>query len=208
MILFFILIFLFFAIITSKIKIEVNNLKIDTRYKKYINKNYEINIIYKIFNLIPILNLKINNRKVKNALSNPTVQEKIQSEKNKIIESRLKIDKNTIEAIKKINLSIRKFKLKIIIGTEDSALTAIIIPLLSTIIAIFLENKVQELNNENYFRISPVYYNQNLIKIDFSGIFELKMIHIINTICILRKRKKGDKDGPTSNRRSYDYSYE
>ena len=208
MILFFILIFLFFAIITSKIKVEVKDFDIDTQYPKYIKENYEVKIIYKIFDKIPILKYTINSEKISKLLTNEKVEKRIEKEKKKLIESRFNIDKNIIKDVKRVKAYIKEFKLKIIIGTEDSALTAIIIPILSTGIAIFLENKIKKLDRNVYFKISPVYHNQNLIKIDFSGIFELKMIHIINTICILSKKRKGDKNERASNRRSYDYSYE
>ena len=58
--------------------------------------------------------------------------------------------------------------------------------------------------------MNPVYQNQNLVNLSVSGIFEVKLRHIINIIYILnRKEKKGVKKYErTSNRGSYDYSYE
>ena len=50
--------------------------------------------------------------------------------------------------------------------------------------------------------------NENLLNIEISSIFQIKMIHIINTICIVNKKRKGDKNERTSNRRPYDYGYE
>ena len=96
--------------------------------------------------------------------------------------------------------------LNIALGTEDAAITAFIIPIISTFIAMFLSKRVQRYNNNQKFSIQPVYINQNLINIEFSGIFQIKMIHIINTICIVKR--KGDKNERTSNRRTYDYGYE
>ena len=52
------------------------------------------------------------------------------------------------------------------------------------------------------------YINKNLLNIEISSIFQIKMIHIINTICIVNKKRKGDKNERTSNRRPYDYGYE
>ena len=68
--------------------------------------------------------------------------------------------------------------------------------------------KVKKYNNRQKFSIQPIYVNQNLINVDFSGIFQIKMIHIINTICMINKKRKGDKNERTSNRRFYDYGYE
>ena len=58
------------------------------------------------------------------------------------------------------------------------------------------------------FNVTPIYNNPNLINIEFSGIFEIKMIHIINIIYILNKKEGVEKNDGTSNRRAYDYSYE
>ena len=87
-------------------------------------------------------------------------------------------------------------------------ITALIIPIISTFIAMFLSQKVKKYNDNQKFLIQPVYINQNLINIEFSGIFQIKMMHIINTIFIVNKKRKGDKNERTSHRRSYDYGYE
>ena len=98
--------------------------------------------------------------------------------------------------------------LKVFIGTENASLTAFIIPVISTTLALILSKNLKKYNHKQIFSITPIYVNQNLINIAFSGIIQIKMIHIINTICILNKKRKGDKYERTSNRRPYDYSYE
>ena len=125
-----------------------------------------------------------------------TIQENIQhAYKNNLIKS-LKIELNEMD-------------LKILIGTENAGMTAFIIPIVSTFLAMFLSKKISRYNNKQIFSVTPVYINENLINIEFSGIFQIQMIHIINTICIFNKKKrKGDKNERTSNRRAYDYSYE
>ena len=112
-----------------------------------------------------------------------------------------------LKATKKINISIKKIKLYIELGTENASLTSIIIPIVSTVIANIFYKKVENYKNQN-FTIKPIYINQNLINILIDGIFEIKMIHIINIIYILNRKKGVNKHERTSNRRSYDYSYE
>ena len=131
-----------------------------------------------------------------------------QSLETKIIENRKNIDKETIKALKNIKIQVEKINLKILIGTENASLTAFIVPVISTIIAITLREQIKKYNENQKFLIQPIYINQNLINIECSGIFEIEMIHIINTICIVNKKRKGDKNERTSNRRSYDYGYE
>ena len=125
----------------------------------------------------------------------------------RVIENRKDIDKNVFKAIKKFNLNIKKINLNLEIGTENAALTAIIIPAVSTSIAILLRNKIKDYENQTFI-VNPIYLNENIVNILFSGIFEIKMIHIINIIYILNNKEGVKKYERTSNRRPYDYSYE
>ena len=195
-------------IITIRIKIKFNDFEFNSQNKEHLNKNYKIEIAMYTFKFIPILKTKITNKKIKKALSNEKIRKKINEQKMKIIENRKDIDIETIKELKKIKIGIDEINLNILLGTEDAAITAFIIPLISTFIAIFLSKKVEKYNDKQIFSIKPIYTNQNLINVEFSGIIQIKMIHIINTICIVNKKRKGDKNERTSNRRSYDYGYE
>lgn len=203
-----ILLIIILMIITIRLKFEFINLKFTSSSKEHLNRNYEIKVILYIFQKIPILKMRINNRKIQNFINNEKIRKRIKQQQIKIIENRKDIDKELIKSLKNIKLEIKEMNLKVLIGTEDASITAFIIPVISTIIAMFLSTKVQKYNDKQIFSITPIYINQNLINIEFSGIFQLKMIHIINTICILGKKRKGDKHERTSNRRSYDYGYE
>ena len=195
-------------IITIRIKFEFINFKFTSLSKEHINKNYEIKVMIYIFQKIPIFKIKINNKKIQNVINNEKIRKKIKQQKIKIFENKQDVDIDLIKALKGIKLEIQEMNLQIKIGTEDASITAFVIPVVSAIIALFLSQKVQKYNDKQIFSVMPIYMNQNLINIEFSGIFQLKMIHIINTICILGKKRKGDKNERTSNRRSYDYGYE
>ena len=208
MVFLFILLIIVLMIITIRIKYEIKELKFKSLEKDHFNKNYEVKIIIYTFNFIPILKLTITNKKIKKTLSNEKVRKIIDKQKTVIIENRKDIDIKAIKEIKNIKIKIDEMNLNIQIGAENASITAFIIPIVSTFIAVFLSKQIQEYNNKQVFSIKPIYINQNLINVEFSGIFEIKMIHIINTICILSKKRKGDKNERTSNRRSYDYSYE
>lgn len=208
MVFIFILLIIILMIITIKIKIEFKDLKFSSQNKEHLNKNYKIEIVIYTFNFIPILKFKITNKKIKDALNNEKIKKMINNQKTNIIENRKDIDVKAIKKIKNIKIEIDTIDLNISLGTEDAAMTAFIIPVISTFIALFLSHRIKKYNDKQGFLIKPIYINQNLINIEFSGIFKIKMIHIINTICILSKKKKGDKNERTSNRRSYDYGYE
>ncbi len=208
MVFLFVILVIVLAIITLKIKVEVENVRFNSYEKNHLRNNYKVNIKIYILGRLPIFKIKIDNNKIKQLIKNDIIMDKVKFEKNKIMLNKNDINMKTLKTLKNIKIDIKKLNLDINIGTENAALTAIIIPILSTILAISLRKHINKYNQNHVFKITPIYINQNLINIDFSGIFEVKMIHIINTICILKKERKIDKYERTSHRRPYGYSYE
>lgn len=194
-----ILLFLF-----SKIKIEIENLKFTSqRQPRHINQDYKLIIKLCILKKIPIIKINLTKTRLEK------IELKKQIEKINIEElmANKQFDFKIIKAFKRLNIDIDNINLKIEMGTENAALTAIIVPIISTILSIIFSRKIKKEQNQK-FEIKPIYINQNLINILFSGIFEIKMIHIINIIYILNKKEGVDRNERTSNRRTYDYSYE
>ena len=185
MVFIFVLILIIVLLVFSRIRIEVINFKFSSQTKRHINKDYKVIIKLCILKKIPIL--KVNITKTK--LEKMKIKEKIKNIDFKIIQNKNKFDKNAIKAIKKSNININKINLNLEIGTENATLTSVIVPAISTILAILLSRKIENPKNQ-LFIIQPVYINQNLINIVFSGIFEMKMIHIINIIYILNRKKE------------------
>lgn len=194
-----ILLFLF-----SKIKIEIENFKFTSqRQPRHINQDYKLIIKLCILKKIPIIKINLTKTRLEK------IELKKQIEKINIEElmANKQFDFKIIKAFKRLNIDIDNINLKIEMGTENAALTAIIVPIISTILSIIFSRKIKKEQNQK-FEIKPIYINQNLINILFSGIFEIKMIHIINIIYILNKKEGVDRNERTSNRRTYDYSYE
>ena len=192
-------------IVFSKIRIDVKKFEYCSANKKHINPNYYLQLSWIILNKIPIIKIKLNKYTVKKL----KLKDKFVDIDIKMWEERKKLDKETISIIKKIDFAIKKLKLKIDIGTENSAITSLLIPIISTLISFLLRNKMKTKEEQTYI-VQPIYKDQNYLNITISGIFDIKMNHIINVIYLLsRKNKKGVKKYErTSNRRSYDYSYE
>lgn len=172
---------------------------------KHTNDNYKIVMKLCVFGKIPILKVTMTKLKLDKLILK--FKGKIKNIEIELLSNTNQINKNFIKAMKKVNLMIKKINLNIELGIENAGFTAIIIPLLSTLISIIFRKKVENYNRQ-FFRIRPIYINQNLINIIVSGIFEIKMIHIINIIYVLSKKEGVKKNERTSNRRSYDYSYE
>ena len=203
------MVFLFIFIIIvvgftfSKIRIEIIDFKFDSTSQNHANKAYKIIIKFYIFNKIPVIKSTITQKKLKNF----KINQKAKDMAIKALRNNDKMDIKAMSGIKKLNIDIKNLKLKINIGTENAAFTAIIVGIISTIIPIVLSNKLEDPRNQT-FVINPIYINQNVINIALSGIFEIKMIHIINIIYILSKKEGVKKYERTSNRRSYAYSNE
>ena len=203
MVFLFVFLLIIFLLIFSKIRIEIINLGFSSVQERHLNKDYKIIFKLYILNIIPLFKINISKTK----LEKLKIKEKIKNIDLKLIEKNIKFDKKILKAIKKFDFDIKKIKLNIDIGTENASVTSIIIAVLSTLIALSIRKKVENYKEQEFF-VRPIYTNQNVINILISGIFEIKMIHIINIIYILNKKEGVKEHERTSNRRSYGYSYE
>lgn len=192
-------------LIFSKIGIEVIDFKFSSQTKRYFNQDYKVILKLYAFGCIPIFKMTITKEK----LEKIKVKEKIENIDVNMLQKDPFFHKELLDAIKKVKIEIEKLNLNIEIGTENVILTAILVPVVSTIIAILLRKNGKCFENQ-IFIVSPVYQNKNLVNIAISGIFEMEMRHIITIIYrLIKKAKKGGKKYErTSHRRAYDYGYE
>ena len=167
--------FITLAVLTSKIEIDVENLEYDTITKKKIVKIY---VYLLIFNKIKILRTDINKIKLK-------------IKKEKLAIKLFQKNKLDINIANSIDLKIKKIDLLIEIGTEDSALTAILVGVLSSILGITIKMPK--------YVVKPV-YNNNIFKIKLNGIFTANLMQYIYSQI---KKRRVDNYGRTSNRKSY-----
>lgn len=182
-----IIIILLVAICTSKIGIEVKNLKIDTGNVKKINDERKIYVYLVIFNKIKLLKRDIKNLKI----SKKNIDKKIIKNKN------LKIDYKDI--IKYIDIEIAQIDLTVQIGTENAGTTAILVGTVSAILG--------NLIKKPKYHIIPIYYNRNLLKIQLEGIFIINLRQYIYNQ-IIKKRRREKRYERTSDRKSYANCYE
>ena len=171
-----ILIFLAILLLFSRIQIEVKNLNFyKSNNETVVSPDYIILIKLFILKKVKILNRKITREKFENKkgfkkLQNIlNIKNKNKNENSQILE--LKSIKNTGIKLKNTNLNID-------IGTENAALTAILIGISYGVI-INLLNYFFYLNNNVKLDINPVYRNKNELSLSFDGIFEFEFIHIV-----------------------------
>jgi len=148
-----------------------------------------------------IFKISITDEKIKKKRINELIQNlDIVKDKN-IFEIKI------IDGLKRLNINLEKLDLKVYLGTEDAAITAILVGIISSGLAIILRNKTQNLNNVRFETI-PIYQDKNYFKIYLNGIFITNMIHIIYIIYILIKKGRVENHDRTSDRRAYAYSDE
>ena len=189
----FIIIFIIIAIHTSKVGIEIINLQINTQFSKEqkINKDSRIYVYLLLFNYFKLFKKEIREINFKNIkLQNKDIDIKFLKTKD------FKI--NYKELLKNIKIEIKRINLSLKIGTENAALTAILVGMISSVLGIIIKRPKYE--------IIPIYTGENLINLKLDGIFTIYLMHYIYSLILNRKRR--DENERTSNRKSYDNCYE
>ena len=191
-------------LLLSTLKINLKNLKVklaENKTKIY----YEFYISLNLFNKIKFLQIKLDKEKLqKMKIKNKLKPEQIEKIKQKVLNK-----EKLPEIIKKLKINISQFNLRVEIDTKNVIVTTGLVAIFSILISNILSRLIKINKKNDYkYKIMPLYINQNILKIDFNCIINVKMVHIIYIIYILLKIRRDDKNERTSNRRSYDYSYE
>ena len=206
---FLIVLFIFLSIFTLKIQIRIQDIKFSLNkfQNKYLKPNYKIITVIYILDKIPILKTVVDEKKYGKLSANKKFKNKVNLLGDKFIKNTDNIDINILKFIKNIKYEIKQIKAYIELGTENATITAFLVPVIYIVFS-YIYKKAEKNMNYNQFYLKPIFVNRNILNFQFDGIFELKLIHIINTICKIKKERKGESDERTSNRRTYDYSYE
>ncbi len=205
-IIFFISLILF-IICLSTLEIEIKNL--DFNSNKEIGKRLEEYLIYiklKFANKITWFKIKINDKKIKKyKLSNIKLIKKLNNFKEIINKNKKEILKEeNINFIKELNIKTKKLYLELKISMLDVIVTSFTIPLISTILSIILANTIEKYNKQDYiYLISPIYTEKIELRIKLNCIINVKIVHIINIVYMLFKKRSVNYDERTSNRRAY-----
>ena len=155
------------------IKINVQELEIE---------NTKINKL-KVVVSLGLFRFKTNKEKIKRIINKNSNKIKLEIKDFKYILQRIEIPKITVKAK---------------LGTENPALTAFVVTIISSLLGIILVKKT----DHPKYEIEPIYTNQNYVFLSINCIFKIKLVHIINII----KKPKGkeyQKYGGTPNRRTY-----
>lgn len=186
------LVLLFF----TEIKVEIK--KLEFKIKNFdINKSGIIIIKFKILNKINLIKIKTDIDKIQ-SLTSKNKYDKI---KNHVVKNENIKVKDIQE---KLKAKYENINLKIEIGEENAATTALLTGVISSIISVIIGKYFSDIKQINW-NVQPM-YNINILKLSLNCIISVKLIHIINTIFMMRK--EGDKNAGTSNRKNLKYIYE
>jgi hypothetical protein len=178
----------------SKLELKIHNLDISTDRKEKIKRNFEIYLSIIVFNKIKLF--KVNLKKIKTKKINlGTVLERAKKLEEK--GDKVKWIIELIKSLSNFKIEIKEVDLKAEIGTEDAAITAILVGIISSILGIILKSQK--------FEVLPIYQDKNVLNVKLNCIFRLNLIHYIYKT-ILKGRDKNERK--PSDRRPYTYSNE
>lgn len=163
---FIVLLVLGFVIYTSRLGIEIENLKIDTEKSKgeKINKDSKIFVYWLIFGKIKLFKKNIRNiDKQKIKFQNKDIDIKFLKDRD------IKIDYKDL--LQKIDIYFDQIDLNVQIGTEDAALTAILTGIIGAALSVLIRKPRYE--------VTPIYANRNFVKIKLDCIFSVHLMQYI-----------------------------
>lgn len=204
---------IFFMICLSNLEIEIKEFKLDTtniKHKKL--KNYLVYIKLKLLDKFTWIKIKIDNKKIRKLENSKIFKSKIFSKinsfnsvENTILENRKEIfKKKNLEYIRDLQITIKKLDLYLKISTGFPDLTVYVVAIIASIISIILAKTIKNYSKDKYkYIVLPMYGLKPAIKISLNCIINVKMVHIINIIYMLIKKRSVKNDERTSDRRTY-----
>ena len=195
----FVIIFALLVVVFTQIKIEVQEFKVSNIDKIKLEYDYSVYIKLYAFGILKYFQAKIDKDKMKNSKMFKNLD--IKKINNPFEKSKISIQ-NIKPKIERINLNVK-------VGSESVILTSVAVLLISTAVSYLLKYTVEKFDSKKQkFKIEPIYLNKNLVDLKINCIIKLKMVHIINVIYIVLKKRGELGNERTSNRRLDDDSYE
>ena len=217
------LLLLVILIVLSTLRIEIEDFRADN-YKRneHIVKEYFIFIRLYLFNKLKWFGIKIDKAKVLKIKKGSLLKyidnkmgikrgEELNTLEKLIIKKRKELfNKETLKDVKGLKIYISKLNFKLDIGTVSTVLTPFVVVFISSVLSILLTNGIENLEySKCNYKITPLYMERNIFKIKVNCIINIKIVHIMNIIYFLAKKRRSDnEDGRTSDRRSHVYSHE
>lgn len=195
----------------SSISFLVEKLQFSNKAK--IKLDYTIHFELKILRKIRILNVSITPQRIEKIMKKFNLKEKLGQINWKDLKADLPSKEQTSQIVKKLDLKLEKFQLKLELGTEDVIITSFLVMLISSVLAMLLTKAIKHYEKEKYsYEIMPIYENRNVIKLILNGKIEIGVFSIIAIVFDLikahKKQKVKEKKEDILNKKKYSYGYE
>ena len=159
------------------VEIEACDILYNSALKKEVDiRKLKINLKIYIFKVIKILNIKISEHYCEIF--------KIKIQLNFIKKIKSDVENGwifIIKKLKKINPEIKEINMSLDVGTTEPLITTFSIPVLSTIVSVFISKNVKKINKEKCkFKINPLYVNTNAILLKGNGTLRMNTLRVIN----------------------------
>lgn len=186
-----------FVLLLSCVQLNVETLHIKKEQKTI---HVKLKIIFSLLflNRLPYFQITITHQKIR----------KWMQEKKIDIQALRKKNTKPLKYIlyfKDLDFQIKDFKLTGYFETFEPILTSYLYTFLQALIPIlFARNIVGKYSNQ----LQMIHANENKVNIELRCIISLRLVNIINTIYEIKKKGGTKKNGKSSDRKSYAYSYE
>lgn len=204
---------IFFIVCLSNLEIEIKEFKLDTTNSKYKRlEDYLIYIKLKFLDKLTWLKIKIDHNKIEKLRRTKLIKLNLFKEisnfytmENSVLENRKEIfTKENLKYFKDLQIEIRKLDVYLKISTGFPNLTVYAVAIIASFISIILAKTVKNYSKDRYkYIVFPMYTLKPAIKISLNCIINVKMVHIINIIYMLKKKRSVRNDERTSDRRAY-----
>lgn len=193
----------------SSLEIEINKLWFDSNNKKHHKlEDYLFYIRIKLLDEITWIKIKIDKKKIKSLENSRVFKSKILNKYNIreiVLKNKKEIfKKNNINFIKELDINIDKLNLYMELCTSNSIFTSFTVVVVASIISMILANNTKEYDRTKYnYSITPIYKDKLSLKTKLNCIISIRIVHIINVIYMLIKKRREEYDERTSDRRAY-----
>lgn len=197
----FLIALIFLLLCLSNLEIEIKKLSIDSKNEK--SERISEILIYirlKLLDKVTLLKVKIDKNKINSIKNSKLLKSKMFNKMNK----KEMFKRDNIKYIKEINFKIKQVDLTLKLCTTDSIFTSFSVAGIASIISILLSKHISKKDiNKCKYVIIPQYEQKPSIKIKLNCIISIKIVHIMNVIYMLIKKRSVENDERTSDRRTY-----
>ena len=214
----FFIILLSLVLLLSSLRVSVKNVNISNKEYdelkidfdelwKYIDIDFSIKLELYFLNIIKIFKYTFNKEKVLKTGIDEKIKRMDYDELKKEIE--VDFDAEIINKIKKVDIKMKEFDLKLKIGTKSPIISSYLVAIISMIFSVFLSKIIKKVEPKKHkYSINPLYLNRNTFNIKLNCIFYTNLVHIIYIVFIFLRKRRVKIYERTSNRRFNDNSNE